>query len=571
MKQPFLFLSLLISLSLCFSCEEIQQAIETTADEEIVQDDIQDDTKKQPVVKEPERSSARSMENFIASMRNLRQNNVYIQRSSSQTISAMDLTSQTKIQYQRLVDNALKIQVLTNEFHQYIEALKDLIGQESDGVYTQFDSEAQRNEALIGLPKDGKNIEVIEQVFITGKYGGVNTQEQQGPALHRALLALRKDYLRTLAELWRDGGVKGTIFVDPYKRERFMQQISEDILIGGNNTTPNASFWVRENLYNKNVEDVYIFLTECQNQVNLSNAAIIDGLSKQMGKLELNYDKFDVFAQSAKPYVLLGETYESEIALGAYSSQSKFSVSVDGRSLSIIDGKAKFTARTSSMGEKTYAAKISVQNPLTGETESFTKTFKYEVGQPAISVTADKQNVLYIGVDNPITVAAAGVASSAIKVSVAGGMLKKNSSTGYNIHVQRVGDVIVTVQDTRRGKSYPFKFRVKALPNPIVRMGEHLDGLIRSSEMKTQEGLIAKLEDFDYDALCQVHSYTLYYTRKRQDPVELHGKGGRFSGKVLAAVKQAKPGDQYAFTDVNVRCSGDKQSRRVNGLAFKVK
>jgi hypothetical protein len=78
----------------------------------------------------------------------------------------------------------------------------------------------------------------------------------------------------------------------------------------------------------------------------------VNFLAGQMGKLELNYDKFDVFSQSAKPYILLGETYESEIALGAYSSQAKFSVSVGGSSLKIVDGKAKYTARGSSVGQK---------------------------------------------------------------------------------------------------------------------------------------------------------------------------------------------------------------------------
>ena len=264
-------------------------------------------------------------------------------------------------------------------------------------------------------------------------------------------------------------------------------------------------------------------------------------------------------------------TYEAEIALGAYSSQARFSVSVDGRSLPIIDGKAQFTRKGMRVGEQSYTAKLSVQNPLTGETESFFKTFKYEVGQPSIVVAADKQNVLYIGVDNPITVAAAGVPTSAMSVSIDGGTLKNVSSTAYNVHVQEPGEVTIVVKDKSRGKQFPFTFRAKRLPDPVIKVGDHMDGSISSSVLKEQEGLDAVLENFDYDAMCKVQSYTLHYIRKRQDPTELKGKGARFTGKIASAVRYAKPGDQYAFTDVKVRCSGDKASRRVNGLAFNVK
>ena len=49
------------------------------------------------------------------------------------------------------------------------------------------------------------------------------------------------------------------------------------------------------------------------------------------------------------------------------------------------------------------------------------------------------------------------------------------------------------------------------------------------------------------------------------------GNGGRFSGKVLNAIRQAKPGDQYVFTNVKVKCPSDKVDRRVNGLAFHIR
>lgn len=96
-------------------------------------------------------------------------------------------------------------------------------------------------------------------------------------------------------------------------------------------------------------------------------------------------------------------------------------------------------------------------------------------------------------------------------------------------------------------------------------------GNITAAEFKAQLGLIAWLDDFDFDAKCSIDSYTLYYTPKRQDPVTLEAKGGRFDGLINQTIKRAKSGDQYAFVNVKVRCPGDEVGRKANSLYFKIK
>jgi uncharacterized protein (UPF0333 family) len=96
-------------------------------------------------------------------------------------------------------------------------------------------------------------------------------------------------------------------------------------------------------------------------------------------------------------------------------------------------------------------------------------------------------------------------------------------------------------------------------------------GNITAAEFKAQLGLIAWLDDFDFDAKCTIDSYTLYYTAKRKDPVMLNSKGGRFKGLVNQMIKQASSGDQYTFTNVKVKCPGDVVGRPANSLYFKIR
>lgn len=204
-------------------------------------------------------------------------------------------------------------------------------------------------------------------------------------------------------------------------------------------------------------------LLKIQHNVIQTRAIYYRFLNEKMSKKELAYDKFDVIANSEKDFVLLGETYSSEISLGAYSSQAKFSVSVNGRSLAIKDGKAIYNTRPSRVGEQKYSARISVSNPLTGETETFTKDFYFEVGQPSISVTADNMNILVIGEDNPVTIAAAGISSNNIGVSIlgAGSSIKKIGKTSYMVKVTKAGKVTIQVQNKQNGNTFPFEFIAK--------------------------------------------------------------------------------------------------------------
>jgi hypothetical protein len=96
-------------------------------------------------------------------------------------------------------------------------------------------------------------------------------------------------------------------------------------------------------------------------------------------------------------------------------------------------------------------------------------------------------------------------------------------------------------------------------------------GNITASEFKAQLGLIAWLNDFDFDAKCSVDSYTLYYTARRKDPVVLKARGGKFKGTINKIIKQAASGDQYTFTNVKVKCPGDVVGRPANSLYFKIR
>ncbi|MEK7254901.1 MAG: GldM family protein, partial [Bacteroidota bacterium] len=210
--------------------------------------------------------------------------------------------------------------------------------------------------------------------------------------------------------------------------------------------------------------------------------------------------------------------------------------------------------------------------PLTKEVKTYQKEFSFEVGERSVAISADKMNVFYIGVDNPISVSAAGISSNDLRVGIngGGGKLDKIGSNTWNVRVTTPTDdckVNVSAREMNAAK----QFRVKRIPDPVAKLGNKADGEMGNGEFKVQKGLIAWLENFDFDARCDIQGFNLVKVSKREDPVEASNNGGSFSGKAQNLVTSAKPGDTYYFEQVKARCPGDQAGRKINSLVFRIK
>ncbi|WP_052594843.1 GldM family protein [Aureispira sp. CCB-QB1] len=192
-------------------------------------------------------------------------------------------------------------------------------------------------------------------------------------------------------------------------------------------------------------------------------------------------------------------------------------------------------------------------------------------GMGTLAVAADKMNVFYIGVENPITVAASGLDHNNLSIKSEGAIITQQGNGHYTVTCQKPGQATITVTNKSTGQSQTANFRVKRIPDPVVVLANKMNGLIGSGEFKAQPGLVARLNNFDMDLRCAIQSYTLYYACKSCDVLEYKGIGGRFTGTIADVIKKAKPGDQYAFADIKVRCPGDIIGRKINGLAFQIK
>ncbi len=191
--------------------------------------------------------------------------------------------------------------------------------------------------------------------------------------------------------------------------------------------------------------------------------------------------------------------------------------------------------------------------------------------RPHVSVNAEKMNVFYIGVDNPVRIQANGVDPNDLNVSVTGGgaQIRKTGANSYNVTVSSPGEVRINVSGAEVRTS--FTFRAKRIPDPVARLSSSSGDEMGNGEFKAQGGLGAFLDNFDFDAACAIQGFTLTYIPRRQDAITVQNAGARYNDVARRLVNQAKPGDIYLFTDVKARCPGDNAGRPINSLAFIIK
>jgi hypothetical protein len=188
-------------------------------------------------------------------------------------------------------------------------------------------------------------------------------------------------------------------------------------------------------------------------------------------------------------------------------------------------------------------------------------------------------NVFYMGVPNPVEVAAAGITTADLVVNMSGaggGTIERNSDGTYTVNVAGPPTPIdqfatINVKDRQGTVSYSKNFRVKRIPDPVARLSTKSGGAMSNGEFKAQGGVSAILDNFDFDARCQIEGFRLVRVAPRQDPEFATNKGPRWTPEAAKVVQRAKPGDRFFFENVRARCPGDKAAREINSMVFTIR
>ena len=230
--------------------------------------------------------------------------------------------------------------------------------------------------------------------------------------------------------------------------------------------------WLYRTFYNQPMVAALTNMTKIQSDVRTEEGNLVRTLLANKLQDEIELKAFQPIVD-IPPVVRKGDKVLANIAFGAYDNTLKGSINLNGRNVPLTDGRATFDLNTSTDGTQTIKGTMSYQKPDgTTETMPFERT--YTVVSETIakaptggSIAADKMNVVYRGVSNPMTATING-ADGPISMTASTGSLS-GSNGKYTYRVSSGNSVVFTASaKTSSGKTVTEKkeFRIKPVPPP---------------------------------------------------------------------------------------------------------
>lgn len=436
---------------------------------------------------------------------------------------------------QPIYDKAKKASALAQKLYDDVEALKTELAKETGGISEQTHDYAGRD-----------NMEAAERLMI---------KNHKGEELKKEITSTKEQLMALLDEKEKVG-------------INLSLDASDPAPVAGKPNKP----WDEANFgANIPVAAVMTTFVKIQSDAKNDESQVVKKLLSKFDQAVVNLDKFEAVAVAPTSYVIVGQPYTAQVFLTASDSHSTPSVTVGGSRLPVVDNKGVYTGSTSSEGIKTWSGTISVKQ-TDGTVKTYTTpTQTYQVAKPSAVVSPDKMNVLYVGVPNPLSVSAPGIPVEKLHVGLSGGSLS-GAKGHYEARVTSVGETTITISaEVAPGKTQTLsstKFRVKRIPDPKAMFGGKSGGSTSAVNLRAQDRLFAKLDNFEFDAKFTIRSFKMLISKPHQDPVIASSTGADLSGQQRAAMNGVVPGSQVIFDDI-IAVGPDGSQRQLDPIIFK--
>ncbi|MHA7941958.1 type IX secretion system motor protein PorM/GldM [Formosa sp. 3Alg 14/1] len=304
-------------------------------------------------------------------------------------------------------------------------------------------------------------------------------------------------------------------------------------------------------------------ITQLQADVKSTSSEILNRMLAGSLAAEASMTNYTTLLETSKSAYFNGETFDGNIVLGRKDGSTrpnKVELTLDGKPLSesqytVEDGKVKLNIGTGNPGEHVIEGKLTFMQDGEPVEVPVKSTFATIPMPNSATISADKMNVVYRGVSNPMTISFAGIADNKVTASAPG--LKKASGVGkYVMNPGQGREVTIKVNGTLpngNGVSDNATFRIKDIPSPTGTIrGE--DGNVTMQRNNLEIATIgAKLDDFDFDLPLQVTSFKI----KIPGQPTITVGGTKLNSKASAALRKARRGDGITIFDIKAQISGN--------------
>ena len=305
-------------------------------------------------------------------------------------------------------------------------------------------------------------------------------------------------------------------------------------------------------------------ITQLQADIKATEQEVLKGLLEGNLTAAVSLKNFATSLNASKSAFYSGEKYDGKIIISKTDKTStpvKAELTLDGRKLTegrdyrLEAGGVQMLIGAGSAGDHEVAGTLYfMQDGKEIEVEVANKFATINKPNAAV-ISADKMNVVYRGVANPMTISIPGIPDNKVTASapglksVSGSKYIMNPGTGREVTISASG----VLPDGQR-ISTPATFRIKDIPRPAGTIrGEA--GSIKMPRRNLEISTIGSmLEDFDFDLNLAVSGFK--FKVPGQPTVSVNGS--KLDSRAKSALKRAKRGDAVQIFDIKAYITNNK-------------
>lgn len=301
-------------------------------------------------------------------------------------------------------------------------------------------------------------------------------------------------------------------------------------------------------------------LTLLQSKIKTTQSEVLNRLTTGVLKEEVSMNNYTTLMETPKSAYYNGETFDGQIVLGrkdATLKPKKVELKLDGRNLTdsqyeILEGRVVLKVGAGNPGEHTLEGALVFDQDGEELRVPVEQSFSTIPKPNSATISADKMNVVYRGVDNPMTISFAGVSDNNVNARAVGltkvgkgYMMRPGSGREVKINVTGKLSTGETVTDSKT-------FRIKNLPRPTGMVSGAFEDVRKGRNQLAISTVSAKFLDFDFDLTPKVTGFLFKVPGQPAIPVA----GNKLSSNAKNALKRARKGDIVQFAKIKATVPG---------------
>lgn len=318
----------------------------------------------------------------------------------------------------------------------------------------------------------------------------------------------------------------------------------------------NQKNWLQYKFYHQPLIAAISNLEILQNDARNVQSDALAMMLQEKVDANIKFNQYEAIV-SAPTDVVAGKPAEATVVLASYSNSNKIAINGVDR---VENGKGYKSLPTSGLGERTFSGSITV-NTADGKPQTipFTHTYNVISGpqevklQQGLMLSADKMNVVYRGLENPISGSILGADNAQLSLSAPGASVK-SLGKGKWIVVPQSGNVLKMTLSGRdpHGKSLSqvFEYRIKNVPAPQGQVrGKNVVGMPAGSIQN--QIVTATIPDFDFPVTFTVTGFKFKVAGRAATYVT-----GNSLSSVSGMTNNLKSGEAAWIFDIETTISG---------------